>query len=133
MLTVFWRVFKTNMQSTYDRILYYKIEKNQKEAIITKLKALLTPEKEVTLAWLFGSFTRSDSVRDIDLAIHSEPKFTFKDFLNLNAQIELELGMPVDMMEIGNAPQSLKENIFTSGILIKGTRRLQQQLQRTSI
>ena len=130
-LTAFWRVCKTNMQSTYDRIQYYKIEKNQKEAIITKLKALLAIEKEVKLAWLFGSLTRRDKVRDIDLAIYSEPELPFKDFLNLNAQIELELGMPVDMLEIGNAPQSLKENIFASGILIKGTRSLQLQFQKS--
>ena len=132
-LTAFWRVCKTNMESTYDRIQYYKIEEKQKEAVITKLKGLLDSEREVTIAWLFGSLTRRNSVRDIDLAIHSEPKLTFKDFLNLNAQIELELGMPVDMIEIGNTPQSLKENIFTSGILIKGTRQLQQRLESTSV
>ena len=79
---------------------YYKIGKKQKEAIITKLQALLSSKKEVKLAWLFGSLIRRNSVRDIDLAIYSEPELPFNDFLNLNAQIELELGMPVDMMEI---------------------------------
>ena len=132
-LTAFWRVYKTNMQSTYDRIYYYKIGKAQKEAIISKLKVLLANEKEVALAWVFGSITRRDSVRDLDLAIYSEPEMAFKDFLNLNAQIELELRMPVDLVEIENAPQSLKENIFASGILIKGTKRLQEQLQRVSV
>lgn len=121
------------MQSSYDRIHYYKIGKNQKEAIIIKLKALLANEKEVRLAWVFGSLTRRDSIRDLDLAIFSQPEMTFNDFLNLNAQIELDLGMPVDMVEIGNAPQSLKENIFASGILIKGTQRLQDQLQKASV
>ncbi len=95
--------------------------------------ALLADEKEVTLAWLFGSLTKRDSVRDLDLAIHSEPEMPFKDFLNLNAQIELELRLPVDMVEVENVPQSLKENIFVSGILIKGTKRLQKQLQKTSV
>ena len=128
-MTASWRVCKTSMQSTYDHIQYYKIGKKQKEAIITKLKAHLSNQKEVTLAWLFGSITRRDSVRDLDLAFHAEPEMNFKDFLELNAQIELELGMPVDMVEIANAPQKLKEKIFASGILIKGTKRLQQQLQ----
>ena len=132
-MTAFWRVCKKNMQSTYDRVQYYKIEKKQKEAIITKLQALLSSEQEIKLAWLFGSLIRRDSIRDIDIAIHSEPKLTFKDFLNLNAQIELELGIPVDMLEIDDAPQSLKGNIFASGILIKGTRRLRQKLQRASV
>ena len=119
-LTVFWRVYKTNMQSSYDRIQYFKIENKQKEAIITKLKALVANEKEVTLAWLFGSLTRRNSIRDIDLAVHSEPELTFKEFLNLNAQIELELGLPVDMVEIARVPEVMKEKIYTSGLLIKG-------------
>lgn len=62
------------MQSTYDKIQYYKIGQKQKETIITKLKTLLAEEKRVKLAWLFGSLTRRDSLRDIDIAIHSDPE-----------------------------------------------------------
>ena len=120
------------MQS-YDRIQYYKIGKSEKEAIATKLKALLAREKEVTGAWLFGSLTRRNTVRDLDIAIHSEPKLSFQEFLNLNAQLELELGIPVDLVEIGDAPQSLKQNIFSNGILIKGSKRLQQRLQSARV
>jgi predicted nucleotidyltransferase len=119
------------MQSTYDRIQYYKIGKLQKEALINKLKAILCKEKQIVLAWIFGSLTSRNSVRDIDLAIYSSPKMTFKDFLGLNAQIELELGIPVDMVEIKETPQPLQQKIFASGILIKGTKRLQLQLQKT--
>ena len=117
------------MQSTYDKIQYYRIGQKEKDTIIAKLKALLAREKQVKLAWLFGSLTRRDSVRDIDLAIHSEPELTFKEFLNLNAQIELELGLPVDMVEIVKAPKSLQENIFINGSLIKGTKSLQHRFQ----
>jgi predicted nucleotidyltransferase len=121
------------MQSTYDHIQYYKIGKKQKEAIILKLKALLANEKEIRLAWLFGSVIRRDSIRDLDIAIHVEPEMSFQDFLNLNAHIELELRIPVDMVQIENTPQKLKENILASGILIKGNQRLQQQFQKTRV
>ena len=121
------------MQSTYDHIQYYKLGKKQKEAIIVKLKALLANEKEIKLAWLFGSVTRSDSIRDLDIAIHVEPEMNFQDFLNLNAQVELELRIPVDMVQIGNTPQKLKENILASGILIKGNQRLQREFQKASV
>ena len=84
------------MESPYDRIQYYKIGHREKASIIAKLKALLAGEEQVKLAWLFGSLTRRDSVRDIDLAVHAEPEFAFKEFLNSNAQIELELGILVD-------------------------------------
>ena len=117
------------MQSTYDKIQYYKIGQKEKDSIIAKLKALFAKEKQVKLAWLFGSLTRRDSVRDLDIAIYSESELAFKEFLNLNVQIELELGLPVDMVEIAKAPESLKENIFLKGILIKGTKSLQHQLQ----
>ena len=117
------------MQSVYDKIQWYKIGQKEKDSIIIKLKALLAREKQVKFAWLFGSLTRRDSVRDIDVAIHSEPELPFKEFLNLNAQIELELGLPVDMIEIAKVPTTLQENIFTNGILIKGTKSFQNQIQ----
>jgi predicted nucleotidyltransferase len=116
------------MQSTYDRIRYYKIGEKRKNSIITKLKRLLNGNKRVKLAWLFGSLTRRDSVRDIDVAIQAEPELTFGEFLDLGAQIELELGVPVDLVEISKVPASLKENILRNGMLIKGTKTHKHQL-----
>jgi len=121
------------MQSTYDRIQYYRIGQKEKEGIIRKLKALLAKENQVKLAWLFGSFCRRDSIRDIDLAIHSEPELSFKELLNLNAQIELELSLPVDMVEIARVPKVLKEKIYTSGVLIKGTKKACIRLKGKSL
>lgn len=116
------------MQSTYDKIQYYKIGQKEKASLIAKLKAALAKEEQVKLALLFGSLTRRDSVRDIDLAIHAEPELAFKEFLYLNAQIELELGIPVDLVEIAKVPASLKESILKNGTLIKGTKTQQHQL-----
>jgi len=121
------------MQSTYDRIQYYKIEEKQKKVIIDKLKDLISHEKDVKIAWLFGSLTRGDSVRDLDIAIHAEPEKSFKDYLDLNAQIELELGYPVDMVEIAKVPASLQQRIYREGILIKGTKALQEQLEKKTV
>src|SRR4030066_1505253 len=116
---------KKNMQSTYDKIQYYRIGQKQKASIIAKLKAFLDREEQVQEAWVFGSFTRHDSVRDIDVAIHTEPELSFKEYLNLNAQIELELGIPVDLVEIAKAPKSLKDNILKNGTKIKQTKNQQ--------
>ena len=110
------------MQSTYDKIQYYKIGQKQKNSIIAKLEAFLAKEEQIKQAWLFGSITRRDSVRDMDVAIHAEPELSFKEYLNLNAQIELELGIPVDLIEITKAPATLKENILKNGTKIKQTK-----------
>ena len=109
------------MQSTYDKIQYYKIGKKEKDEIAVKLKALLAKEKKVQAAWIFGSFTRNDSVRDIDVAIHAEPELTFKEYLNLNAQLELELRVPVDLVEITKTPLTLKVTILKNGVQIKSS------------
>src|SRR4030042_990975 len=109
------------MQSNYDKIQYYKVGKREKASLIAKLTALLEKENQVQQAWVFGSFTRRDSVRDIDVAIRTEPELTFKEYLDLNAQIELELGVPVDLVEITKAPPPLKENILKKGTKIKPT------------
>jgi predicted nucleotidyltransferase len=107
------------MQSSYDRIQYYEIGQERKNRMIAKLKKSLNADKRVELAWLFGSVTRRDRVRDIDVAVHAVPKLPFKDFLNLNVQLELDLGVPVDLVEIADAPESLRENILKNGIPIK--------------
>ena len=105
----------------YDKIQYFRLGEKEKARLIAKLKKLLDKETQVQQAWIFGSFTRRDSVRDIDVAIRSEPEFRFKKYLDLNAKIELELGIPVDLVEITKVPTSLKENIFKKGTKIKPT------------
>lgn len=122
-MTNFWRAYKIDIQSSYDRIQYYEIGQERKNRIIAKLKKSLNADKRVELAWLFGSVTRRDRVRDIDVAVHAVPKLPFKDFLNLNVQLELELGVPVDLVEIADAPESLRENILKNGIPIKESKR----------
>jgi predicted nucleotidyltransferase len=107
------------MESTYDKIQYYNIGREQKASIISKLKVFLGKEEQIQEAWVFGSFTRHGSIRDIDVAIRAEPELPFKEYLNLNAQMELELGMPVDLVQISKAPKALEENILGQGTKIK--------------
>jgi predicted nucleotidyltransferase len=91
-----WRRYKISTQSTYDRIYFYKITEKQKDCIVDKLKAFFVDKEQVKLAWLFGSITRRDSVRDIDVAIHADPELPFKQFLYFSAEIEGLLRMPAD-------------------------------------
>lgn len=107
------------MQSIYDRIQYYKMGQKRKASLIAKLKSVFANEERIRSAWLFGSFTRRNLVRDIDLAIYAEPELTFKEYLSLNAQIELEVGVPVGLVDISKAPATLREVILKDGVKIK--------------
>ena len=116
------------MSSPYDKIQYYEFGQKEKDRIIAKLKELLSKEERVKLAVLFGGATRRNYVRDIDLCIHATPELNFKELLNLNARIELELGVPVDLVELTNVPATLKAIILKNGSLIKGTKSRQYAL-----
>jgi predicted nucleotidyltransferase len=113
------------MQSTYDKIQFYHLRKNE---IIKKLKETLAKEKRIQLAIIFGSLTRRNNIRDIDICIHSAPTLNFQELLNLNAQIELDLGIPVDLVELTALSPSFRINILKNGTLIKGQKTLLNQL-----
>jgi predicted nucleotidyltransferase len=123
-----WRPYKISMQSTYDRIYFYKITEKQKACIVDELKAFLADREPIKLAWLFGSITRRDSIRDVDVAIYADPELPFKQFLRLGAEIEGLIRMPADLVEVNQVPPTLKNNILKNGLLIKGTRIQQKEL-----
>jgi predicted nucleotidyltransferase len=116
------------MQSTYDKIQFYKLGQKQKDKIILQLKKSLAKEKNIKLAVIFGSLTTRKSKRDVDLAVYTAPTLTFNELLNLNAQLELDLAKPVDLVELRNLSATLQTNILKNGTLIKGQKTLLRQL-----
>ena len=116
------------MQSTYDKIQFYKLSQKEKDKIIKKLKKSLANEKRIQLAIIFGSLTTRNNIRDIDLCIYSTPKLNFKELLNLNAQIELDLGIPVDLVELTNLTTTLQISILKNGTIIKGQKTILNKL-----
>jgi predicted nucleotidyltransferase len=116
------------MELTYDRIQYYKLSRKDKEEIIEKLKKFLAKDKRIQLAIAFGSLTTRDYVRDIDICISSNPKLNLKELLDLNAKIELELGIPVDLVELANMPATLQTSILRKGITLKGQKHFMTKL-----
>jgi len=116
------------MQPVYDQVHFYKLGRKEKAKVTAKLQRLLANEPRIKIALLFGSVTRREYVRDIDLCISAITNLGFKELLNLNAQIELELGLPVDLVELSTLPPSLKLRILREGILVKGTKTEQLNL-----
>jgi predicted nucleotidyltransferase len=116
------------MQSTYDKIQFYKLGQKEKNQIIKKLKKSIANEKRIRLAIIFGSITRRSNIRDVDLCIYSAPTLNFNELLNLNAQIELDVGMPVDLVELTNLPPQLRTDILKNGTIIKGQKTFITQL-----
>ena len=75
-------------KSVYDRVYYYHLGSAERARLVSKLKSLLKKKKEIKLAWLFGSMTRRNTIRDVDLAVYFDPQPAFDDFLQINSEIE---------------------------------------------
>jgi predicted nucleotidyltransferase len=116
------------MRSSYDAIRFYKLDSERRKSIIRRLKEYLAREEKIKLALVFGSLTTRHSVRDIDVCIHSVPTMDFKELLDINARVELDIGIPVDISELSNLPPSLGIDILRHGILLKGSRSFSYQL-----
>ena len=97
--------------------LEYRYYRGDKEEIIKKLKEILDKEEKVLLAIAFGSFTRLDSYRDIDIAIYSLDE-SLEYLSRLGAKIEFELKIQVDVVPLSEIDSKFKWKILTKGLLI---------------
>lgn len=76
-------------------------------------------EEEVVFAYIHGGFTRRSFFRDIDVAVwikHAEKAFKFT--VHLSAKLEAELGIPVDIQVLNEAPLPFKYHVYTEGKLL---------------
>lgn len=107
------------MQPTYDKIQHYTIDPTQKASLIAKLQTFFAKNDHIKTVYLYGSINRRNHIRDIDIDIIAMPKLTFKEQLNLNAQLELELNISTDLTQLTQMPQPLKNKIYKTGTKIK--------------
>jgi len=81
------------------QMAYTAFLKQDRTAIVRKLKARLAKFPKVKKAWLFGSFARKDDgpESDIDLAIEVEDPFSYFELAEVQHQLEQGLGRTVDV------------------------------------
>jgi len=112
-----------------DEIRYYKLTDREKEEVIERVTSMLNADERVKLAFVFGSFTRRNSLRDIDLAMYAAPPLSFDELLSLGARIELELNLPVDLVQLQDLDPAFRLKVLrdASRILMKD-KQLHQRL-----
>jgi len=115
------KVLRRNMGYALDEVRYYKLTDREKREVIERVRSMLEVDERVKLACVFGSFTRRDSVRDIDLAVYAAPPLSFDEFLSLGARLELELNLPVDLVQLQDLGPAFRLRILrhASRILTK--------------
>lgn len=99
-----------------ERFRYYRFSKNEKEILLKKIKEFLS-RYDIDLAIVFGSFVEGDVFRDIDIAIYSYAMDLDK-LLKINSELELELGIPVDIVPLDQLNPIFRLKILRKGLVI---------------
>jgi len=87
---------------------FYRLSREKKQELIKKIRGFLNKYDEILLAVIYGSFIRSESIRDIDIAVFTRYKIPYnkvEEFEDtLSRAIEEEVGLPIDLKIIDYAP-----------------------------
>ena len=98
----------------YDRIRYTCLTE-EKEELARRLRELLAARPRVKLAFLFGSILRREKVRDVDVAIYTAPRLDFRELLRLGTELEIALGVPVDLVQLPDLGPAFRLKILLRG------------------
>jgi len=117
------------MEYGLDEIRYYKLTDREKQEVIERVTSMLNADERVKLAFVFGSFTRRESLRDIDLAVYAGPLLSFDELLGLGAKMEMELNLPFDLVQLQDLDPALRLKVlrYAPRILVKD-KQLHQKL-----
>ena len=91
-----------------------------RQETVERLSEMLTEEREVVFAYLYGSFMESGA-RDIDIAIYVDEGLVddaLRYQLRLSTKIEMAVRFPVDVLILNHAPMRLQYQAIRGRLLI---------------
>ena len=96
---------------------YSRLSGEEKKRVLGEIRDALEREDKVLLTVVFGSFTELESFRDIDVAVYSLDASL--DYLaKLNAELELRLGIPLDLVPLTELDPRFKLHVLTKGEVV---------------
>jgi predicted nucleotidyltransferase len=94
----------------------------ERDHLITRVKALLHGRTEVLVALLHGSFLTGGEFRDVDLALYLGPEIrgeTFRDYeLEQGVRWSAEVGVPIDVRVLNDAPLTFRHHALKGTVLL---------------
>jgi predicted nucleotidyltransferase len=99
-------------------------DKNNKLAVINKLKKVLQEDGRVLSAWVFGSWARGEETPNSDLDImiemNTQSKYSIFDLADIAYIIEKQVERKVDLVEKGFIKDFAKKTVTNDLIKIYG-------------
>lgn len=98
---------------------YRELFSEARHNIIELLKRRLSEDSGIILAYVHGGFANEGYFRDIDVALWIEDEGdAWRYAVDLSADLEVEIGIPVDLQVLNEAPLPLRYTVLTQGRLI---------------
>lgn len=87
------------LQMAEDKVAYTTFKKIDRKHILQQLKKGIKKFPHVEKAWIYGSFSREDDgpKSDIDIALQTNPAFTYFDLAEVQHQLENSINRNVDI------------------------------------
>ena len=108
---------------------------DERERIKRTLVAALESEPDLEFAWLHGSFLVADKFRDIDIGVHLSAPVEVRSQrgLELSVRLDQEIGFPIDVRVLNDAPVTFLFHVFREGrlLLSRNDERLADLMERT--
>lgn len=113
----------------------FRATPDERERIRRTLVAVLESEPALEFAWLHGSFLAADRFRDIDIGVHLSAPVEVRSQrgLELSVRLDQEIGFPIDVRVLNDAPVTFLFHVFREGCLLlsRNDERLADLMERT--
>ena len=98
---------------------YRRLSAEQKLKLLERLRERFEGVSGVVFAYVYGSFVERDSFRDLDVGVWIRSVGdAFYYTVDFSAKLEVEMGVPVDVQVLNEAPLPFKHYVFTRGRLL---------------
>ncbi len=99
---------------------FYNLGIDKKKEIRENIKKILINIKEISFAYIFGSFNKNYSFKDIDIASYSliKKKDVFEFELQNSLNIEKEIKIPIDFKVLNFSPIGFQITVIQEGDLL---------------
>ena len=94
---------------------YFNVELNK---VVEAAKRVLENFDVVEVAVLIGSVLRRDFVRDVDIGLITSRPLTMEELNRVASRLEAEIGVPVDLVPLDEAPPLLRYKALAEGVKI---------------
>ncbi len=93
---------------------------NESKKLSEKVRKVLEKRDYIVFAYIFGSRVHGRYMvkEDVDVAIYTERKITWREFVEIMNELEDEVKTKVDLVDLNTAPLALAYEIVRTGIVV---------------